>query len=197
MSKSLLPGTPAGTNGRLKMIVARIVQATAIGHIQRYFAPRFQAPGSKSSPARHRRYTGATYATYRPIVVIDTTALNAHGTPAALPPSAGRVMISAQTATASTEYSGTRRLSTLLQIRQPGIARSRENACHVREALVRPAMPQNTWPIVEIRITASAHPELIALVNTDSDVPPALLIAPTSVAANVIASSTNQPNSAA
>src|SRR5919199_2977831 len=134
---------------------------------------------------------------YRPITVIETTAKKAHGIPAALPLSAGSVTMTQKAETARTELRGTRRLSTVLQIRQPGIARSRENAYHVRDALVRPAMPQNTWPIVEIRITASAHPELIALVNTDSDVPPALLIAPTSVAANVIASSTNQPNSAA
>src|SRR3954468_12298966 len=114
MSKSLLPGTPEGTNGRLKMTVAMTVQATAIGHIHLYFAPRFHAPGSNLSPARQRRYTGATYAAYMPIVEIATAALKAHGTPAALPPSAGSVMISAQTATASTEYTGPWRLSTLL-----------------------------------------------------------------------------------
>src|SRR3954452_18692017 len=106
-------------------------------------------------------------------------------------------MISAQTATARTEYTGTRRLSTELQIRQPGIARSRENAYHVREALVRPAMPQKNWPMVEMKMTVSAQPELIALVKTEIELPPALLIAPTSLAANVIASSTNQPNRAA
>src|SRR3954447_11054289 len=128
---------------------------------------------------------------------MDTTALNAHGTPAAFPPSAGSVMISAQTATARTEYIGTRRLSTVLHSRQPGIARSRENAYHVREALVRPAMPQKIWPIVAMKITASAQPELIALVMTEMAVPPPSLIAFVSLAANVSASSTNQPNSAA
>src|SRR3954470_5784766 len=134
---------------------------------------------------------------YRPIVVIETTAKNAHGTPAALPVSAGSVMTSAATATARTASAGTRRLSTRLHRRQPGMARSRENAYHVRDALVRPAMPQNSWPMVEMRITSSAHPEPIELVNTEIDVPPALLIAGTSAAANVIASRTNQPNSAA
>src|SRR5690348_9030954 len=104
---------------------------------------------------------------YRPIVVIETTAKNAHGTPAALPLSAGSVMISAATATASTDSAGTRRLSTRLHSRHPGIARSRENAYQVRDALVSPAMPQNSCPIVEMRITSSAHPELIALVNTE------------------------------
>src|SRR4029079_13960875 len=114
---------------------------------------------------------------YRPIVVIETTAKNAHGTPAAFPARAGSVMISAATATARTENAGTRRLSTELHRRQPGIARSRENAYQVRDALVRPAMPQKIWPIVEMRITSSAQPELIALVNTEIDVPPASFIA--------------------
>src|SRR3954454_10883109 len=100
------------------------------------------------------------------MTVIDTTAKNAHGAPAALPFSAGRVTSSENAATARTELAGTRRLSTLLQIRQPGIARSRENAYQVRDALVRAAMPQKICPIVEIRMTASAQPELIALVNT-------------------------------
>src|SRR3954463_13894924 len=103
-------------------------------------------------------------------------------------------MISAQTATARTENTGTRRLSTALQTRHPGIARSRENAYHVRDALVRPAMPQKIWPIVEMRMTSSAQPELIALVNTEIAVPPASLTAFVSAAANVIASNTNHPN---
>src|SRR3954454_12264942 len=197
MSKSELPGTPAGTNGRLKMTVAMIVHTTAIGHIHLYFAPSVQAPGVNLSPARQRRYTGATYATYSPIVVIETTALNAHGTPAAFPPSAGSVMISAQTATARTENIGTRRLSTVLHSRHPGIARSREKAYHVREALVRPAMPQKIWPIVAMKITVSAHPELMAVVMTEIAVPPPSLIAFVSEAAKVSASRTNQPNSAA
>src|SRR3954466_6976971 len=106
-------------------------------------------------------------------------------------------MISAQTATASTEYTGTWRLSTLLHSRQPGIARSRENAYQVRDALVRPAMPQKSWPIVAIRMTSSAQPELIALVKTEIAVPPASSIAFVSAAANVMAISTNQPNSVA
>src|SRR3954453_2225301 len=131
------------------------------------------------------------------MVVIETTALKAHGTPAALPPSAGSVMISAQTATASTEYTGTWRLSTLLHSRQPGIGRSRENAYHGRDALVRPAMPQKICPIVAMKITASAQPELIALVNTEVAVPPPALSAFVSLLANVIASRTNQANSAA
>src|SRR5919112_3410739 len=134
---------------------------------------------------------------YRPMTVIETTAKKAHGAPAALPLSAGSVTMSENAATASTELAGTRRLSTLLQKRHPGIARSREKAYQVRDALVSPAMPQKICPIVAMRITSSAHPELIALVNTEIEVPPASLIAFTSEAANVIAISTNQPNSAA
>ena len=78
----------------------------------------------------------------------------------------------------------------------PGTARSRENANNVREQLVTQAMPQKNWPIVEIRITVSAHPDPMALVKIESEVPPASLTASTFVAANVIASSTNQPISA-
>src|SRR5215210_982769 len=129
---------------------------------------------------------------YRPIVVIDTTATNAHGTPAAFPPRAGSVMMSAANATATTEEAGTRRRSTVLHSRQPGIARSRENAYQVRDALVRPAMPQKSWPIVAMRMTSSAQPELIALVKTEIAVPPASSIAVLSDAANVMASRTNQ-----
>src|SRR3954454_24741134 len=124
---------------------------------------------------------------------IDTTALNAHGTPAAFPPSAGSVMISAQTATARTEYIGTRRLSTVLHSRQPGIARSRENAYHVREALVRPAMPQKIWPITAIRITSLAAHESRALVKIAWTAPAASLTALTSLAAKRNARMTNQP----
>src|SRR5712691_4637114 len=106
-------------------------------------------------------------------------------------------MMSAKAAEASTDHTGTRLLSTRLQMPHPGIARSREKAYHVRDALVRHPRPQKSWPTVEMRITASAHFELSALVKTEIDVPPALLIAPTSLAAKVIASRTNQPITAA
>src|SRR5688500_12934413 len=49
------------------------------------------------------------------------------------------------------------------------------------------------FPIAEIRITVSAQPSDIALWKIASDVPPPSFTAPTSVAANVIASSTNHP----
>src|SRR5919201_3146995 len=134
---------------------------------------------------------------YRPIVVIDTTAKNAYWKPALLPLSAGSVMMSAKTALAITEYTGTRRLSTARQICQPGTARSRENAYHVRDALVRQPSPQKSCPTVEMRITTSAQCELIALSKTAIEPPPPLLIAEMSLAAKVIASSTSQPITAA
>ena len=55
------------------------------------------------------------------------------------------------------------------------------------------AMPQKNCPIVDIRITVSAQPEPIALVKMAIAPPPPSLTASTSAAANVIASSTNQP----
>src|SRR6202161_4737414 len=47
--------------------------------------------------------------------------------------------------------------------RWPGIAPSRENANVMRDALVTHAIPQNSWPTVEIRITALAAALLKAL----------------------------------
>ena len=38
----------------------------------------------------------------------------------------------------------------------PGTAPSREKANIIREQLVRQAMPQKSWPIVEMKITALA-----------------------------------------
>ena len=77
------------------------------------------------------------------------------------------------------------------------MARSRENAKNVRELLVTHAIPQNSWPIVAIRRIISAQFWFMsAEVKTEIDVPKASLTASTSVAANVIASSTNQPISA-
>ena len=66
----------------------------------------------------------------------------------------------------------------------------------MREALVTHAMPQNSWPMQEIRITISAAVADSAVSKIASDVPPASVIAPSSAAANVIASSTIQPISA-
>src|SRR5215211_3341372 len=123
----------------------------------------------------------------------ETTAKNATGMPSATFHSAGRVMISAQVTTKSTAPTGVWFLFSFVQIRQPGIARSREKAYVMREALVTQAMPQNSWPMQEIRITNSA-----AVADSDcskiaSDVPPASVTALGSPTANVIASSTTQP----
>ena len=98
---------------------------------------------------------------------------------------------------ASTAATGTPRAPlTLAHSRWPGVMRSRESAKNVREQLVTHAMPQKNWPIAEIRITVSAQPSDIALWKIESEVPPPSLTAPTSLAANVIASSTNHPISA-
>src|SRR5215208_3417784 len=100
------------------------------------------------------------------MTAIETTAKNATGMPAEVPQSAGMVMISASTHEPSTAATGTRFALTLLHIRQPGTARSRENAKNVREQLVTHAIPQKTCPRNEIRITVSAQPSDIALVKT-------------------------------
>src|SRR4051794_38977999 len=77
------------------------------------------------------------------------------------------------------------------------MARSRENAKNVREQLVTHAMPQKNWPMAAIRMIPSAQFWFIwAEVKTEIELPAASLTALTSVAANVIASRTNQPISA-
>src|SRR6266511_1270040 len=106
---------------------------------------------------------------YRPITVIDTTAKKAHGKPAAVPHSAGIVTMTQHTVIASTDMAGTRWRVSRTQVRQPGMARSRENAYQVRDALVKTAI----------------------------ELPPPSSTAATSAAAQVMASSTSQPNTAA
>src|SRR3954454_2085537 len=71
--------------------------------------------------------------------------------------------------------------------------RSRENAYHVRDALVRPAMPQNSCPTVQMMSTALAADEVSAVVIIGIDPPPPALMPLTSVAANMSASRTIQP----
>src|SRR5215212_10331134 len=135
-----------------------------------------------------------TYARYSPITPIDTTAKNATGVPTSLPDSAGRLRMPARTHEPITAATGTPRLPfTLAHSRCPGVTRSRESAKNVLEQLVTQAMPQKNCPIAEIRITTSAHPSDIALWKIESEVPPPSFTAPTSLAANVMASSTNQP----
>ena len=119
------------------------------------------------------------------------------GTNVPLPGSAGRVIRNEARQLPITALTGTPLALTRLQSREPGMARSRENAKNVREQLVTHAMPQKSWPTTAIRMTASAQFWFIsAEVKTEIELPPASLMAPTSVAANVIASSTNQPISA-
>src|SRR6266540_5351570 len=105
-------------------------------------------------------------------------------------------MISEKTDTAITALKGTRSALTRRNSPQPGIARSRENAYQVREALVSPAAPQNSCPTVAIRITSFAAHESSAVSKIEKVVPAASLIALTSLAANRKASRTNQPISA-
>src|SRR5437764_2153102 len=110
-----------------------------------------------------------------------------------LPNSAGIAITSDATETAITALNGTRSLFTRRNTYQPGIARSRENAYQVREALVRPAMPQNSWPMVQMSSTAFAAAELSDVVIIGIDPPPAVEMAFTCVDANISARSTNQP----
>src|SRR5215210_6301270 len=175
-----------------------ITQATASGLSHLHLSPRFQAGlGVKRSALRQRRKVGITYARYSPMTPIETTAKNATGVPTSLPDSAGRLRMPARTHEPITAATGTPRLPfTLLHSFHPGVTRSRDSAKNVREQLVTHAMPQKNCPIAEIRITTSAQPDDIALWKIASVVPPPSLTAPTSEAANVIASSTNQPISA-
>ena len=62
-------------------------------------------------------------------------------------------------------------MSTRLQIPQPGIAWSREKAYHVRDALVRHAMPQKSWPIVAISTTALAAAGVSPVLKIASEEP--------------------------
>src|SRR5437764_4945650 len=117
----------------------------------------------------------------------------AHGTPFLLPKYAGIVMINAEMDTASTACKGARRALTRLNNPQPGMPRSRENAYHVREALVRPAAPQNSWPTVQMISTNFAAQAVRPVSITGIDPPPAVLIAPRWLAANSNARRTAQP----
>src|SRR4029450_85654 len=129
---------------------------------------------------------------YRPTVQIPVTAKNANGT-SFLPNSAGIVMLAAHSETAITPLNGTLSRFTRRQIVHPGIARSRENAYQVREALVSPAAPQNSCPTVAITNTSFAAHRSIELVKIVPTKPAESLTSFTSVAANRNASSRNHP----
>ena len=78
---------------------------------------------------------------------------------------AGIVITSANTHTNSTDQVGVLFFPSRRHRLCPGTAPSRENANVIREALVTHAMPQNSWPMVEIRITALAAAELRAVLK--------------------------------
>src|SRR3954452_9294161 len=105
----------------------------------------------------------------------------ANGTPRLLPQSAGIVMMNEAIDTAITAYSGTRWRLTRRNRPQPGMPRSREKAYQVREALVRPAAPQKSWPTVAMISTAFAAAGVSALENAAWAVPPAFVTPFTSV----------------
>src|SRR6476646_2833732 len=67
--------------------------------------------------------------------------------------SAGKVIRPASNATSITALTGTRLAFTLAQIAEPGIAPSRLKAKVIREALVRQATVQNSWPQAEMNTT--------------------------------------------
>ena len=97
-----------------------------------------------------------------------------------------------------TALNGTPDLLTLEKCRCPGMPRSRENANAIRDALVRQASPQNSWPTVQITNTAlkpavSRAPARTA--NTEPTPKPfsGSEMFAESCTAKVIASSTNQP----
>src|SRR5215213_4912680 len=135
------------------------------------------------------------YARYRPTVQIPVSAKNAKGM-LLLPNRAGIAMASEATDTPITALKGTLSLLTRRKTAHPGIPRSREKAYHVREALVRPAAPQKSWPIVAIMRTIFAAQESSALVKIAPTNPAPSLTALTSLAANRKASRTNHPMTA-
>src|SRR3954453_4794420 len=102
----------------------------------------------------------------------DTTAKNATGIPEELDHSAGTVTSSDSAQTRSTAPTGTRLWLSLVQIRQPGIARPRGNRSCIRDPLAPHAMPQNSCPMQEMRITTSPAVEDSALSKIASEVPP-------------------------
>src|SRR3954452_21114482 len=124
---------------------------------------------------------------------IDTTAVNATVTPSLLPLSAGRVRISANTATAMTALKGMR-LALMRRHRfDPGTAPSRLNAYIIREALVMQLMPQKNCPTTQMIRIIFVHCVDMALSKTANTVPPPSLTALVSDAAKVMASRTIQP----
>ena len=123
---------------------------------------------------------------------IPVSAKNANGM-LFLPNRAGIAITSEKNETPITALNGTRSRLTRRKIAQPGMPRSRENAYHVREALVSPAAPQKSCPTVAMMRIIFAAQLSRALVKIVPTKPAVSLIASTSFAANRNASSTNQP----
>src|SRR4051812_8554875 len=121
---------------------------------------------------------------------IDTTAVKATVTPALLPLRAGKVRMSARTATAMTALNGMRLASTRLHRREPGTAPSRLKAYIMREALVMQLMPQKNCPTTQMMRIIFVQEVVMALSKTAKTVPPPELIAFVSCAAKVMASRT-------
>src|SRR5450755_573452 len=99
---------------------------------------------------------------------IEVTARKATGVPLEFGKKAGKVMISAHTQTNRTAHVGVLFLPSRRHRLWPGTAPSRENANVIRDALVTQAMPQNSCPTVEIRMTALAAVEVSAVVRMAS-----------------------------
>src|SRR5215216_2972601 len=110
-----------------------------------------------------------------------------------LPKRAGQLIASDATATAITALNGTRSRLILRNSHQPGMPRSRENAYQVRDALVSPAAPQNSWPTVAMIRTSFAAHESSALVKIAPTNPRLSSTDFVSVAANRKARRTSQP----
>src|SRR3954464_2372355 len=70
---------------------------------------------------------------------------------------AGRVISPAITATNMTAFAGTFFAVTFDHSADPGMAPSRLNAKVIREALVRHAVVQNSWPAAEMKMTIMCH----------------------------------------
>src|SRR4051794_18933265 len=83
--------------------------------------------------------------------------------------SAGRVIRPASTAQSSTALTGTRLAFTFDHIDEPGIAPSRLNAKVIREALVRQATVQNSWPHAEMKTTIECEVSPRAWVKMTSE----------------------------
>src|ERR1700733_3019891 len=99
-------------------------------------------------------------------------------------------MMIAHTTTNRTDHVGVRLAPSRRQSVWPGIAPSRENANVIREALVTQAIPQNSCPTVEIRITAFAAAPLSELSMIPSAAYALVSTTLVWVAANVSASRT-------